>query len=196
MTVRLLQNPGRSSAKTIDGSSWKPCHSVLLRMKPGESDWDDGSPIRRIIYVSAAAGTPTEEELENLLVVSRACNLRDGISGLLLYHDRTFMQILEGPPSAVAETYYRIKRNAGHYRIQELMNKDVDRRLFPDWSMACARPGLEPEDSRNGRRSFSSVISQLHEARDEDAGTARLFLNYLAMFRDIRGQTSGWCLAY
>ena len=196
MAVRFLQNPGRSSAKSINGLNWQHYHSVLLRMEQEEGDMNRVTPMRQIIYVSTAVGTPAEEDLENLLLVARACNLRDGISGLLLYHDRTFMQVLEGPSSAVAATYCRIKRNGSHYRIQELVNKDVDQRIFPDWSMAFARPGREPDDSRSGRRSFSSVISQLHPARDEDAGTARLVLNYLAMFRDVRGQTSGWCLAY
>jgi hypothetical protein len=91
--------------------------------------------MRYIIYVSAATHRMQDRELIALLEISRARNFASGISGMLLYKDGSFMQLLEGPPQCVAETYDRIARDPRHHDLTILRDGAIDERNFPDWSM-------------------------------------------------------------
>lgn len=74
-------------------------------------------------------------ELDSLLTQSRHNNLRDGLTGLLLYGDGSFMQILEGPEEAVDRTYRRILDDPRHRRLMKVDDARCDGRLFGRWSM-------------------------------------------------------------
>lgn len=89
-----------------------------------------------IIYVSSAVRLFTDEELEDLLRAARDHNARHGISGLLLYGDGNFMQLLEGPEPVVAELYARIQRDPRHHMVITVQKETGLPREFADWSMA------------------------------------------------------------
>ena len=106
-----------------------------------------------LIYVSIASRELSEPELVELLELSRANNMRDDITGMLLYKDRRFMQLLEGPESTVCATYARIARDARHHDATILLEGETTERDFDDWSMgfhaldgeaARAIPGFSP----------------------------------------------------
>ncbi len=88
-----------------------------------------------LIYVSIATDEPGSEELLEILRVSRVNNTRDDITGLLLYKDRRFMQLLEGPETAVCATFARIARDMRHHDVTILLEEKAEGRDFPDWSM-------------------------------------------------------------
>lgn len=98
------------------------------------------------VYVSAARHAFTPAELEALLEKSRANNSRDGVSGVLLYRDGDFLQVLEGPEEAVRRTYARIARDPRHGGVIVLDESEITERNFGEWSMgfrrvdAAARP--------------------------------------------------------
>jgi hypothetical protein len=96
----------------------------------------DNRSLHRILYVSAAAQTLTPAELDELLLVARANNALNDVTGALLYADGDFMQLLEGPREQVTETFRRIERSPMHRGVIALMNDPVDQREFATWSMA------------------------------------------------------------
>jgi hypothetical protein len=61
-----------------------------------------------LIYASSASSVFTAEDLQRLSEVSAENNQRDGITGALISKEGTFMQVLEGDPSAVLATFARI----------------------------------------------------------------------------------------
>jgi hypothetical protein len=93
------------------------------------------SSIYFIIYLSNAEHDFTEAELTELLTKSRANNERDGITGMLLYKDRRFMQVLEGNERAVKTTFERIKRDSRHSEVVTLLDGKLAEREFPQWWM-------------------------------------------------------------
>ncbi|MDQ6655099.1 MAG: BLUF domain-containing protein [Verrucomicrobiota bacterium] len=106
-----------------------------------------------LIYVSIATGEFSENELTDILAISRANNSRDDITGMLLYKDRRFMQLLEGPETAVCAAYARIARDLRHRDAAILLEGPAAERDFTDWSMgfhaldgeaARALPGFSP----------------------------------------------------
>ena len=87
-----------------------------------------------IVYVSSSVGMLSKDELVELLVRSREKNERLGITGMLLYKDGNFIQILEGPEEPVRELYRTIEADPRHRGIIRLLELHTERR-FPDWSM-------------------------------------------------------------
>lgn len=95
--------------------------------------------MRQIIYVSSSASIMTPEALETIAAQARVNNPRDQITGMLLYGDQLFFQVLEGPDDQIASMSERIWNDPRHNGIREFKNEPVDARSFPDWSMGCYR---------------------------------------------------------
>lgn len=73
--------------------------------------------------------------LRNILLVARAANKRDGITGALISREDMFIQMLEGPLDRVTATYGRILRDDRHVDIVELWSGDAKKRMFAGWEM-------------------------------------------------------------
>jgi hypothetical protein len=93
----------------------------------------------RLIYVSHAVRPLTTAELDLILLHGRRNNVRDGITGMLVYASGNFMQVLEGPPPAVEATFARISRDSRHQGIIEIERDLVEARSFAGWSMGFRR---------------------------------------------------------
>ena len=88
-----------------------------------------------LIYISTAVNLLTDEELKEILISSRKNNSAKNISGLLLYADGVFLQLLEGEKIDVEQTYKKIENDLRHKKITILVKGEHDNRAFPDWSM-------------------------------------------------------------
>jgi hypothetical protein len=73
--------------------------------------------------------------LLELLEKSRKNNAKLGITGMLLYKDGEFMQVLEGEEKAVRSLSKRIAEDPRHTNFIILMDRVCTQREFPDWSM-------------------------------------------------------------
>lgn len=69
----------------------------------------------QLIYISAATGALSDQELDSILASSVRHNAENGVTGLLIYAEGNFMQVLEGDPRALDETYTRIARDSRHH---------------------------------------------------------------------------------
>lgn len=97
------------------------------------------NPIFQLIYASSGTKLMSDDELLELLAKSRANNTRRNITGLLLYQDGNFMQVLEGVQDAVLELHRVICADPRHRGVQTLLQTFVPEREFPDWSMSLRR---------------------------------------------------------
>ncbi|UPL50347.1 BLUF domain-containing protein [Hymenobacter sublimis] len=91
--------------------------------------------MHHIVYQSSAVGLPTTAELKFLLRQSRANNQRLHITGLLLYSNGSFLQVLEGEAPAVRQIYATIQADYRHTRVHTLADGPITARVFTDWSM-------------------------------------------------------------
>lgn len=88
-----------------------------------------------LIYVSSAAHPMAEEELIDILQVSRELNARDDITGMLVYSEMSFMQILEGPSVLVEALWQRLLADPRHHHVLRLSTHSLEDRAFENWSM-------------------------------------------------------------
>lgn len=89
----------------------------------------------RLIYISTATSKPTEADLTSLLRQANGRNLRQKITGMLLYNNRSYMQILEGDAKDVHEIYAAICKDPRNEGNVILLESEISAREFPDWNM-------------------------------------------------------------
>lgn len=88
-----------------------------------------------LIYLSNATQAFSTEELVELLNVARTHNAEIGVTGMLLYKDGRFMQILEGQEETVHSLFQEISSDPRHHKVVTLLEGPCEAREFPDWSM-------------------------------------------------------------
>ncbi|WP_281560554.1 BLUF domain-containing protein [Thalassomonas sp. RHCl1] len=100
-----------------------------------------------LIYTSSAVGVPNEQDLTELLEQARARNIRQNITGMLLYANGTYMQVLEGDSRDVHDIYASIKKDPRNTNVLTLVEEVIPARSFPDWSMGFRNLTVcSPED--------------------------------------------------
>jgi hypothetical protein len=114
---------------------------LLVRFRAGEISLDQmlellDTSTYYILYRSRAIGHPTPQDLQALLEYARACNAQEHITGLLLYCDQEFVQVLEGPAAAVRALYARIQADTRHTQVVTLSEGPGPQRWFAEWQMA------------------------------------------------------------
>jgi hypothetical protein len=95
-----------------------------------------------------------DRDLLELLVQARARNLRNGVTGMLLYKNRRFMQLLEGDEEKVLKIFDNIKRDERHRNVDTLWRQYVQFRDFPDWTMGFQNVDQIDVSSLPGYTSF------------------------------------------
>lgn len=90
----------------------------------------------QLLYVSAATEPSGNAALQTLVASARSYNHDHGLTGLLLYSESLFLQMLEGEEAAVHEVYYdRIAADPRHTHLRLLADGPVAGCVFPDWSI-------------------------------------------------------------
>lgn len=88
-----------------------------------------------IVYFSKAEGLLEQGDLSTILQQSRRNNARTGVTGVLLYVRGSIIQVLEGEKEAVEALYRRIEQDPRHTQVSRALNRPIQERLFPNWSM-------------------------------------------------------------
>ena len=93
----------------------------------------------RIIYLSSASKLLSDDELNYLLKSSKIKNKKYNITGLLLYIDGDFLQVIEGEKQDVLNLFELIKKDERNRSIICVFNENVEKRQFPDWLMGFSQ---------------------------------------------------------
>jgi hypothetical protein len=88
-----------------------------------------------LIYISTAKRLLDEDELTEILKVSKKNNEENELTGLLLYSEGTFIQFLEGPTDKLNATYEAIVNGERHKNVIKLLEEPAQERCFSDWTM-------------------------------------------------------------
>lgn len=128
-------------------------------------------PVFQLLYISAGTEEFSETELEELLAVARQNNESLNITGMLLYHEGSFIQALEGEKMAVETLYRKIGKDKRHVETRVLYRGDVPDRDFRNWSMGFYRSKQSSEDNLEGFHHF--LRNGFRFGSKEDEGTAR-----------------------
>jgi hypothetical protein len=184
----VIGNAAAASGRSSERLSPIACDAKTHRARPAvkarcaSSRWAAtamaGQPLFQIVYVSSAVRELLPSELAELLVAARARNEQSGITGMLLYSEGSFMQVMEGPQAAVETLYARIERDARHTGCIRLLAKPIVERQFAEWCMGfrtCSRRELE---ALPGYSDFLGTPGQTQAIWGDPKGARRLLQSF------------------
>ena len=90
--------------------------------------------ISQYLYISTAPSL-SREDVDSILASSQRNNPARGVTGLLLYNGRNFLQLLEGEESELVSLMMKISHDPRHTGISMIDRKMVQIRACPDWAM-------------------------------------------------------------
>lgn len=91
--------------------------------------------LKSVVYTSLATLPVKRHVLQDILSASTRNNRKLALTGLLLFFDGTFVQVLEGPAENVDMMVGRIRRDR---RIKDMiifMENEIEEREFSQWEM-------------------------------------------------------------
>lgn len=139
-----------------------------------------------LIYESYSQSVPTYEELDSLLKQARLKNERLGVTGMLVYHNREFIQLLEGERDVLMELYGAIQRDERHSRLRIIWESEIPERGFADWRMGFLDTRTDACSLEEG---FSNFLEDgiLTGARRSPTVAKRLFTHLRRLILNVPG---------
>jgi len=129
-----------------------------------------------LIYISSATRAMGDADLADILEVSRRKNAERGLTGMLLYSDGSFIQVLEGARDTLHELFDRIARDARHCDITLLAEQAIRERAFGDWTMGFERADRAELARRAGVTDFLDSSKPLRDCFQGRGGVAQSLL--------------------
>lgn len=129
-----------------------------------------------IVYCSLASQDLNEDDISDILKSAHEFNSKNNITGCLLYHNREFIQILEGDKEKIQDLYSIIYQDDRHKDIIMLAEGEKEERVFNDWSMAYQE--LKDNDVQGiGEELFASNFIAFSELAEKKTFPMLLFWN-------------------
>jgi Sensors of blue-light using FAD len=111
------------------------------------------------VYASAATRPLEMTELTALLQAARKHNDGAGLTGMLLYTEGSFFQVLEGVPDAVEALYAKIEQDKRHDQVTKIVAEAIPNRSFADWTMGFSQVSRKELALISGTNDFFSGSS-------------------------------------
>ncbi len=135
--------------------------------------------LSNLVYISHTTYPMLEDDLLDILHVSQINNEKNGITGMLLYRDNHFIQVLEGCEYNVLETYRQIQAYPRHKNLVIAYQGPILEREFDRWSMGFKH--IDYLDFHN-LHGFSDFLE--YPMSDTFIGNQSRVMNLLRTFRD------------
>lgn len=118
------------------------------------------------------------KEITQILRAAREHNVKQDVTGALMFNAGCFAQVLEGRKENVQTIFDRIEHDTRHSEVVILDFSPVQKRAFPEWSMAYMGEDEALDDrffmiaeetnfdmrSLSGNKSFDVLLKNLRDA--------------------------------
>ena len=115
-----------------------------------------------IVYVSFSQKYLSDNQLDELLIDIRKRNKKQKVTGLLLYNDGSFIQLIEGNSKVIKSLFEKIKQDNRHTNVVLLLEEKIKKRAFPDWAMGYVKLNKEQMKSIPGYSDFMNSDDSIH----------------------------------
>jgi len=89
----------------------------------------------RMIYVSKPVEEVDSDVLESILGTAQINNTEHDLTGLLVFDDQHYLQVIEGGRMKVSQLLGNLYKDPRHTDLLVLDFDYISQRQFPDWSM-------------------------------------------------------------
>ena len=137
------------------------------------------------VYCSASAkGNLSTTELNTLLAECQRNNAKIDVTGMLLYREGSFFQVLEGERTVIEALLDKIASDKRHNHTVKIISEPITNRSFGDWTMGYPDISSEELAQIPGLNDFFTQSKSYLELGESRAKTL------LAAFKDGKWQSS------
>ncbi len=136
-----------------------------------------------LVYISSATKLFDETELVELLQKARKNNVRNGITGMLLYSNGNFIQVIEGEEDKVQALHQKITTDSRHTNIFTLLTRPLTERMFSEWSMGFKNLDQFKEENMLDLNRFLQETLQPENLSQNAEKVYKLLLNFRETMR-------------
>lgn len=135
-----------------------------------------------IVYISLESRRLDRADIHDILRTSRERNQARDVTGVLMFYDGLFLQVLEGEDGHLDELLADLRQDRRHHEVRILLDESITQRHFPDWSMALVDLADLPADDRWLCRHLDRPLPELQSSQLADR-IRRLVGSFQAMVR-------------
>lgn len=119
--------------------------------------------VYRLSYVSTGCDCLRYDDIKSILDSSNRNNHDKNITGILVYCNKHFFQIVEGEKEAIQDLYNKILIDPRHDGVIKIQEGYIDNRQFENWHMAFKsyNKELKDLDNFNNEQFYSYINNQL-----------------------------------
>lgn len=141
----------------------------LLPLEPYQSGMmlNDEQEVLTIVYASEAIEAFDKTALHELLSVARKKNEKLDITGILLYEDRSFLQIIEGRPSVIKALFNKIKKDSRHKHVAKILEFTSKQKSFDEWTMGHGMVTTDELESIEGMNDFFRSQMRFNDLKEQ-----------------------------
>lgn len=107
-----------------------------------------------IMYASIANIQFDNAKIIELLTQARKKNSRLNVTGMLLYCDNSFFQVIEGEEHVIQELFDSIEHDNRHKNVTKIVEEPIPSRSFANWTMGFTNPTREELSTVEGMNDF------------------------------------------
>lgn len=124
--------------------------------------------LAQLIYVSNRKPSCTAQEIDNILAACKKNNPPLDITGVLLYSDTKFIQLVEGESKVIMGLYDKIKTDSRHSNAMMISYNPIKEKSFPSWHMGSRQlkgneVDFKTDISAEDKSIFNSILSGKEE---------------------------------
>lgn len=123
------------------------------------------SNIFHLVYISEAAEDISYTDIRDILDVSRRNNIQEAVTGLLIFREGHFLQLLEGDEKSVRNVLGKILLDDRNYSLRVLIEAEGEKRLFANWAMAFYDGDISPNSTEDLISLFDACLDGNHNHR-------------------------------
>ena len=148
---------------------------------PRSADLDDAAPtLYTFVYCSRAAEGVDDAEVGRIVEAAQRHNLARGITGVLVFGNGVFFQLIEGPAAQIRKLIRTLHSDPRHYDVVSLdWSEERRERLYPNWEMervtaddirAVLNDALESADDEDNIAPLRRILAHLASAPQASLG--------------------------
>jgi len=138
--------------------------------------------LSQLVYVSKRKQNCTEEEIDKILSSCKQNNPALNITGVLLYSNDKFIQLVEGQSQSIMDLYDVIKKDERHESCVMIAYNPIEEKTFPSWHMGSKKIeesniNFETTISKEDEKIFNSILMGTAYDGDKVVKTLKKFFD-------------------
>jgi hypothetical protein len=117
--------------------------------------------LKTICYISDSRINKSLTDFNNLIVKAKSNNTKNNITGILVYKNNNFLQVLEGHTETVDSVFDKIRMDQRHQNIFKIINTSIDERFFEEYEF-----GFTVVSDKNAVQNLSDYLNWLRNAEN------------------------------